>query len=149
MSISADDVRRAILRDVDFTVPPGATLAFDKISKDVGLKMDQAKVTAIIKANSLSPLPEKEMKVELQDAVTENYYNGVILSLVKRYCPAGLMGLALTALLASFMSGMAGNVTAFNTIWTYDLYQAYIAPKQERPSLFYRRAGHHRRGHCA
>jgi SSS family solute:Na+ symporter len=37
------------------------------------------------------------------------------------------MGLALTALLASFMSGMAGNVTAFNTIWTYDLYQAYIA----------------------
>jgi SSS family solute:Na+ symporter len=37
-----------------------------------------------------------------------------------------LLGLALTALLASFMSGMAGNVTAFNTIWTYDLYQAYI-----------------------
>ena len=43
------------------------------------------------------------------------------------------MGLALTALLASFMSGMAGNVTAFNTIWTYDLYQAYIAQKQKRP----------------
>ena len=40
------------------------------------------------------------------------------------------MGLALTALLASFMSGMAGNVTAFNTVWTYDLYQAYIAPNK-------------------
>jgi SSS family solute:Na+ symporter len=40
------------------------------------------------------------------------------------------LGLALTALLASFMSGMAGNVTAFNTVWTYDLYQAYIAPKK-------------------
>ncbi len=50
----------------------------------------------------------------------------VILSLVKRYCPPGLLGLALTGLLASFMSGMAGNVTAFNTVWTYDLYQAYM-----------------------
>ena len=60
-------------------------------------------------------------------AVAENDYDGVILSLVKKYCPPGLLGLALTALLASFMSGMAGNVTAFNTVWTYDLYQAYIA----------------------
>jgi len=50
----------------------------------------------------------------------------VILSLVERYCPPGLLGLAFTALLASFMSGMAGNVTAFNTVWTYDLYQAYF-----------------------
>ena len=49
---------------------------------------------------------------------------------MKRYCPPGLLGLALTALLASFMSGMAGNVTAFNTIWTYDLYQAYFAPNK-------------------
>jgi len=42
------------------------------------------------------------------------------------YFPAGLLGLGLTALLASFMSGMAGNVTAFNTVWTYDLYQSYV-----------------------
>jgi len=42
------------------------------------------------------------------------------------YFPNGMLGLGLTALLASFMSGMAGNVTAFNTVWTYDLYQAYI-----------------------
>src|SRR5262245_30350998 len=42
------------------------------------------------------------------------------------YFPAGLLGLGLTALLASFMSGMAGNVTAFNTVWTYDLYQSYM-----------------------
>jgi SSS family solute:Na+ symporter len=42
------------------------------------------------------------------------------------YFPAGLLGLGLTALLASFMSGMAGNVTAFNTVWTYDLYQGYM-----------------------
>ena len=38
----------------------------------------------------------------------------------------GILGLGLTALLASFMSGMAGNVTAFNTVWTYDIYQSYI-----------------------
>ena len=40
--------------------------------------------------------------------------------------PTGLLGLGLTALLASFMSGMAGNVTAFNTVWTYDIYQAWF-----------------------
>src|SRR6266516_2768088 len=42
------------------------------------------------------------------------------------YFPPGLLGLGLTALMASFMSGMAGNVTAFNTVWTYDIYQSYI-----------------------
>jgi SSS family solute:Na+ symporter len=115
------------ITDIKASAPATADTAFDKISQDVGLKLDKDKVAAIIKANTLSPISDKELKVELQDAVADNYYNGVILSLVKRYCPPGLMGLALTALLASFMSGMAGNVTAFNTIWTYDLYQAYIA----------------------
>lgn len=43
-----------------------------------------------------------------------------------RYFPAGLLGLGLCALMASFMSGMAGNTTAFNTVWTYDIYQSYI-----------------------
>jgi len=42
------------------------------------------------------------------------------------YFPSGMLGVGLTALLASFMSGMAGNVTAFNTVWTYDIYQSYI-----------------------
>jgi SSS family solute:Na+ symporter len=42
------------------------------------------------------------------------------------YFPTGMLGVGLTALLASFMSGMAGNVTAFNTVWTYDIYQSYI-----------------------
>jgi SSS family solute:Na+ symporter len=42
--------------------------------------------------------------------------------------PSGMLGLGLTALMASFMSGMAGNVTAFNTVWTYDLYQGHIRP---------------------
>jgi solute:Na+ symporter, SSS family len=43
-----------------------------------------------------------------------------------RFFPAGMLGLGLTALMASFMSGMAGNVTAFNTVWTYDIYQSYL-----------------------
>jgi len=64
-----------------------------------------------------------DLSDRLRDAVAANDYDGVIFSLVKRYCPPGLLGLALTALLASFMSGMAGNVTAFNTVWTYNLYQ--------------------------
>jgi len=42
------------------------------------------------------------------------------------YFPTGMLGFGLTALLAAFMSGMAGNVTAFNTVWTYDIYKAYI-----------------------
>ncbi|HKG34077.1 MAG TPA: sodium/solute symporter, partial [Gemmatimonadales bacterium] len=47
-------------------------------------------------------------------------------SMLLHYFPNGMLGLGLTALLASFMSGMAGNVTAFNTVWTYDIYQSYI-----------------------
>jgi SSS family solute:Na+ symporter len=46
--------------------------------------------------------------------------------LLIRLFPTGMLGLGLTALLASFMSGMAGTVTAFNTVWTYDIYQAHI-----------------------
>jgi SSS family solute:Na+ symporter len=46
--------------------------------------------------------------------------------LLVRFFPTGMLGLGLTALMASFMSGMAGNVTAFNTVWTYDIYQAHI-----------------------
>jgi solute:Na+ symporter, SSS family len=46
--------------------------------------------------------------------------------MVLHYFPSGMLGLGMTALLASFMSGMAGNVTAFNTVWTYDVYQSYI-----------------------
>jgi SSS family solute:Na+ symporter len=53
-------------------------------------------------------------------------YNLVIPAMLAHYFPPGLLGLGLTALMASFMSGMAGNVTAFNTVWTYDIYQSYL-----------------------
>jgi SSS family solute:Na+ symporter len=55
-------------------------------------------------------------------------YDMSIPMMLGHYYPAGMLGLGLTALMASFMSGMAGNVTAFNTVWTYDIYQAYIRP---------------------
>jgi solute:Na+ symporter, SSS family len=53
-------------------------------------------------------------------------YTMVIPELLQHYFPPGVLGLGLTALMASFMSGMAGNVTAFNTVWTYDIYQSYL-----------------------
>jgi len=55
-------------------------------------------------------------------------YDYTIIMLLKHYLPAGVLGFGITALLASFMSGMAGNVSAFNTVWTYDIYQSYIRP---------------------
>jgi solute:Na+ symporter, SSS family len=53
-------------------------------------------------------------------------YDMSIPMMLGHYFPPGMLGLGMTALMASFMSGMAGNVTAFNTVWTYDIYQAYI-----------------------
>ena len=56
-------------------------------------------------------------------------YDMTVPMMLAHYFPSGMLGVGLTALLASFMSGMAGNVTAFNTVWTYDIYQSYIKPK--------------------
>jgi solute:Na+ symporter, SSS family len=68
------------------------------------------------------PIRDKDGAVELDyDLATPN--------MLLHYFPTGVLGLGLTALLASFMSGMAGNVTAFNTVWTYDIYQSYINKK--------------------
>ena len=93
-----------------------------------GVNFNKAKVDALLK-EQIQSLPEEQLDSRIQDAVV-NDYDGVIFSLVKKYCPTGLLGLALTGLLASFMSGMAGNVTAFNTIWTYNIYQAHLAPNK-------------------
>jgi SSS family solute:Na+ symporter len=53
-------------------------------------------------------------------------YNEVLPLMLARYCGPGLLGLGITALIAGFMSGMAGNVSAFATVWTYDLYRPYV-----------------------
>jgi SSS family solute:Na+ symporter len=53
-------------------------------------------------------------------------YDQALTTLMAQFYPSGMLGVGLTALMASFMSGMAGNVTAFNTVFTYDIYQSYI-----------------------
>jgi SSS family solute:Na+ symporter len=72
------------------------------------------------------------------DLVKQNY-NLALPALMGRYYHSGMLGLGLTALLASFMSGMAGNITAFNTVFTYDIYQTYIA--KARSDQHYLRVG--------
>jgi solute:Na+ symporter, SSS family len=59
----------------------------------------------------------------------QHSYNEVLPLMLIRYCGPGLLGLGITALIAGFMSGMAGNVSAFSTVWTYDLYGAFINKK--------------------
>lgn len=71
--------------------------------------------------------PGKGFALPLNEA-GQPIYDHTIIMLLKQYLPAGVLGLGITALLASFMSGMAGNVSAFNTVWTYDIYQTYFRP---------------------
>jgi len=73
----------------------------------------------------------------MKDGSTD--YNQVITTLMAKFYPAGMLGVGLTGLMASFMSGMAGNVTAFNTVWTYDIYQSYI--RKNAPDSHYLTVG--------
>ena len=107
--------------------PADSVAAVKAVGDALGKKVAPDKIASLVAANAASKLSDTQIQQGLYNSIAENYYDGVILSLVKKYCPAGMLGLALTALLASFMSGMAGNVTAFNTVFTYDLYQAYFA----------------------
>jgi SSS family solute:Na+ symporter len=68
------------------------------------------------------------MKLTAESAVTAggHSYNDVLPLMLARYCGPGLLGLGVTALIAGFMSGMAGNVSAFTTVWTYDIYRALL-----------------------
>jgi SSS family solute:Na+ symporter len=64
------------------------------------------------------------------DANGQLDYTMTLPSLIAHYYPSGLLGVGVTALMASFMSGMAGNVTAFNAVFTFDIYQAYFVKKR-------------------
>ena len=72
---------------------------------------------------ALAVLP---IKLVGQNEVGAHSYNEVLPLMLARYCGPGLLGLGITALIAGFMSGMAGNVSAFTTVWTYDIYRALI-----------------------
>ncbi|MGD0744918.1 MAG: sodium:solute symporter family protein [Verrucomicrobiota bacterium] len=107
------------------------------VGEAMNLKMKPQAIAALVTANAAAPLTDEQVKEGIYNAAAEYDYDSVIFSLVKKYCPAGLLGLALTALLASFMSGMAGNVTAFNTVWTYNLYQAFFVPNKADAHYFW------------
>ncbi len=74
----------------------------------------------------LAVLPVKLTGETAAVATGGHSYNEVLPLMLARYCGPGLLGLGITALIAGFMSGMAGNVSAFTTVWTYDIYRALI-----------------------
>jgi SSS family solute:Na+ symporter len=79
----------------------------------------------------LAVLPMKLVPETVGSVTGQPTYNEVLPLMLARYCGPGLLGLGITALLAGFMSGMAGNVSAFGTVWTYDIYRALIRPQAE------------------
>ena len=74
----------------------------------------------------LAVLPEHLVGENQAVATGGHSYNEVLPIMLARYCGPGLLGLGVTALVAGFMSGMAGNVSAFATVWTYDIYRPFI-----------------------
>lgn len=95
--------------------------------------MESAKKTPLLAAFGkaffpvLTVIPGLAAVVLIPNEIRGNY-NLTLPLMILHFYPVGLLGLGITALMASFMAGMAGNVTAFNTVWTYDLYQTHIAP---------------------
>jgi solute:Na+ symporter, SSS family len=75
---------------------------------------------------AIAILPMKLLPESQALATGGHSYNEVLPLMLARYCGPGLLGLGITALIAGFMSGMAGNVSAFTTVWTYDIYRALI-----------------------
>jgi len=86
-------------------------------------------------AIALSNDPNSGFKL-LQDGGQVNYDSALPL-LIKRYYPTGLVGLGVTALLAGFMAGQAGNISAFNTVWTYDIYKSVLNKKASDSHLLW------------
>ena len=76
----------------------------------------------------LALLPEKLTGEAAAAASNGHSYNEVLPLMLARYFGPGLLGLGITALIAGFMSGMAGNITAFSTVWTYDIHRALLQP---------------------
>ncbi|MBV8673981.1 MAG: sodium:solute symporter family protein [Acidobacteriaceae bacterium] len=75
---------------------------------------------------ALVVLPYHLVAQNVAVATGQHSYNEVLPLMLVRYCGPGLLGLGVTALIAGFMSGMAGNVSAFSTVWTYDIYGAFL-----------------------
>jgi SSS family solute:Na+ symporter len=84
---------------------------------------------------AIAVLPVKLTGESAALATGGHSYNEVLPLMLARYCGPGLLGLGITALMAGFMSGMAGNVSAFSTVWTYDIYGALINKKASDAQL--------------
>ena len=106
----------------------------------------------------LALLPDKQWwaKMLRRWRLEAHSYNEVLPLMLARYCGPGLLGLGITALIAGFMSGMAGNISAFSTVWTYGIYRSIDSVTDEKarnrralrahgPLVHaHRRAGEHR-----
>jgi SSS family solute:Na+ symporter len=94
-----------------------------------GFKMMVPLIVILPGLLGLGLLPMKLVPESVAAATGAHSYNDVLPLMLARYCGPGLLGLGITALIAGFMSGMAGNVSAFTTVWTYDIYRPLINPK--------------------
>jgi SSS family solute:Na+ symporter len=81
----------------------------------------------------------KEALMAGKDAASGATFNDALLLLMRDLLPNGILGVAIAGLLASFMAGMAANLSSFNTVFTYDIWQAYI--KKDRPDGYYLNIG--------
>ena len=115
----------------DFLVVQRALAAKDlrsaKLAPIIGSYFKMA-VPLIVVLPGLLALGVLPFKLVPESAVGpgQHSYNEVLPLMLARYCGPGLLGLGITALIAGFMSGMAGNVSAFATVWTYDLYRPFL-----------------------
>src|SRR5438309_11546159 len=94
-----------------------------------GVKMMVPFIVILPGLLGLAVLPVKLVPEPIAIATGGHTYNDVLPLMLARYCGPGLLGLGITALIAGFMSGMAGNVSAFTTVWTYDIYGALLNKK--------------------
>ena len=100
------------------------TMADGSIIHEVNVVSPQVEQGRGLVPAKINPVTGKAMLDTNGDPLLD--YDMATPNMLLHFFPTGILGLGLTALLASFMSGMAGNVTAFNTVFTYDLYQSYI-----------------------
>ena len=100
------------------------TMANGAIIHEINVVSPQVEQGRGLVPAKINPVTGKAMLDTNGDPLLD--YDMATPNMLLHFFPTGILGLGLTALLASFMSGMAGNVTAFNTVFTYDLYQSYI-----------------------
>ncbi len=107
--------RQLVGEDVVAACTPGST----------GVPLDDASCLGAMQKTTLPAAYQQKVLSAAPDAELHSYNQALPLMMV-RYLGPGLLGLGITALIAGFMSGMAGNVSAFSTVWTYDIYKPLI-----------------------